>query len=487
MFLALDLGTTNVKALVTDSDGRPQARGSCHISLFHVGNDGVEQDLAEIWAATLSAIQQATHSVNPARIRAIGVSSQGGALQLLTAASLPQGRVISWLDQRGQRYDEALTGELGREWFLERIGHGRSGLAIGQLLRLRRQSPDLLVAPNRIGFVGDIIVSRLCGRGAQDGTSCGLTLLYNPALRDYDPELRSLLEIRVDQLPALISPREPAGSLLPEIAKATGLTAGIPVSAAVHDQYAAALGTRAVRPGRVLVGAGTAWVLLAVSDRLTEPVIDDAFVCNHLVEGLFGQIVSLVNGGSALTWALELMGLAGTDPAEIERLLESAPAGANGLTFWPFMTPFGASGLARGTKGRLSGLQLSHRPAHVVRAVVEGLAYELNRHLNFLRNAGIRIERLLMSGRAGSSRVTPQILADASGTPLECLSVGEGSLLGAAIIARGLLEGESSLASLAEAMVPAGRLVEPGASATFYQEQYERYLHSLPLVEADPP
>ena len=89
-----------------------------------------------------------------------------------------------------------------------------------------------------------------------------------------------------------------------------------------------------------------------------------------------------------------------------------------------------------------------------------------------------------MGGGAASSRVTTQILADATGLPLACLSTGEASLLGAAILARGLVETESSLADLSAAMVPPARRVEPGAQAPFYQEQYEEYLRSLPLQGA---
>ena len=118
--------------------------------------------------------------------------------------------------------------ELGQEWFAQRLGHCRAGFAIGQLLRLRQQDHALPAPPNRIGFVGDIIVSRMCGRPAQDGTSCSLTLLYNPALRDYDPDLLARLEVTAAQLPALLPAREPAGGLLPSFAQEVGLRAGIP-------------------------------------------------------------------------------------------------------------------------------------------------------------------------------------------------------------------------------------------------------------------
>jgi sugar (pentulose or hexulose) kinase len=356
-------------------------------------------------------------------------------------------------------------------------------LSIGQVLRLRKEQPGLLNPPHRLGFVGDLVVSRLCGTAAQDGTSAALTLLYNPARRAYDPDLLVRLCLSPEQLPVLSSPRVAAGGLLPAIARETGLTAGIPVSPAIHDQYASALGTGATKAGTVMVGAGTAWVLLAITDALPKPVTDEAFVCHHVVDGLWGQILSMVNGGSAVSWALEVTGHAGKHGAALDELLASAPPGSDGLVFWPFMSPFGPCGLTPGTKGRLDGLQLHHSAAHVIRAVVEGLACELNRYLGLLQGAGQKIGHLVMSGGAAGSRVTPALLADITGLPLLCFAEGDASLIGAAILARGLLEPKQPLALLAEAMGPSCQEVQPGAQAGFYQQQYQRYLASLPRLE----
>jgi xylulokinase len=484
MLLALDLGTSHVKALVTDARGRPLGRGSCPVPLFRLPGGGVEQEIEEIWQAALGAMGQALNAVPAGGIKAIGVSSQGGAMQVLDPDGRPLGRVISWLDQRGRPFDETLNAELGRDWFLQRIVHGGAWLSIGQILRLRQERPGTVDAPNRLGFVGDVVVGRLCGRAAHDGTSAALTLLYDPVQRTYDADLLARLGLRASQLPALLPPGEPAGGLRPAWARLTGLRAGIPVSAAVHDQYASALATGAVRAGTVMVGTGTAWVLLAVGDRLPVPVNHDALVSHHVVSGLWGQILSMVNGGSALDWALELLGLEGGDRAAVDELLGAAPAGSEGVVFWPFLTPFGATGLAPGARGRLSGLQLAHRPAHVVRAVVEGLAYELNRHLGFLRKVAQPIHQLVLGGGAAGSAVTPQIVADVTGLPLSCFAASEASLAGAAVIARGLLEPGQPLGGLAEAMLPPSRRVEPGAQASVYQGQYRRYLASLPLAES---
>jgi sugar (pentulose or hexulose) kinase len=270
-----------------------------------------------------------------------------------------------------------------------------------------------------------------------------------------------------------------AGGVSPETARATGLSAGTPVSAAIHDQYAAALGTGAVRPGRTMLGTGTVWVLLAVSDRPAEPILENAFVCHHVVEGLYGQIVSLVNGGSAVSWAMDVMGLGATDSGTLDQLLAKAPAASGGLCFYPFLAPSAPSGLTPGMKGRLAGLQLSHRPEHLARAVVEGLGFELKRHLECVQRAGIAVDKLVVGGAASTSRHTPQILADITRLPLACRSSEGASVLGAAVLARGLREPEHPLADLASEMVPPAREILPGPDAALYAGCFEKYMASL--------
>jgi L-xylulokinase len=194
----------------------------------------------------------------------------------------------------------------------------------------------------------------------------------------------------------------------------------------------------------------------------------------------------LVNGGSALAWALALTGRAGASGEEIDRLLESVPPGSDGLHCRPLLAALVPAGVAPLTRGQFSGLQLSHGAGHVVRAVLEGLAFELKRHIGFLRDAGLPIERLVLGGSAAASRVTPQMLAAVTELPLACAGSRAISTLGAAIIARGLCEPASPLVKLAEEMAPAASHVEPAAeAASLYRAQFEAYLRSLPLLEAN--
>ncbi|MHC4982116.1 MAG: xylulokinase [Planctomycetota bacterium] len=477
MFLGLDLGTTNVKAIVVDRTGQVLARASAPVGTHSIGPDGVEQDLEEIWSAARSVLVEAARTFPAGGIRALGVSSQGGALQVLNQAGKPVGRVVSWLDMRGRDYDAKLNAELGKDWFGEHTGHHGSALTIGQLLHLRQEGrlPDNF----HLGFVGDQIVKRLCGLAAHDATSLSLAMLYNPRLGNADPDLLARMGLSEDRLPSLLSPRQAAGGLNASVARATSLPEGIPVSPAIHDQYSAALAAGATNPGDVMVGTGTAWVLLAVSDKLPRAAGDDAFVCTHVVPEAYGQILPLRNGGSALAWAARLVGMDGADCDRIDQMAQTAPPGSEGLVFWPFLAASGEA-VANGTAGRLVGLRLSHTAAHLLRAVIEGLACELARYLRLLLETRVPAKRLVLCGGAARSRLTPQILANVVGLPVECLTETDTSAFGAAVIARGLAEPGADLAELARQMRPSARLVKPGHDRPRYAKLFEAYLASLP-------
>jgi len=476
MFLGLDLGTTNVKAVVVDDGGRVVAAGSAPLERYHAPDGGVEQDIEEIWLAACRAIRQAVGQVKAAEIRALGVSSQGGAMQPVDANDRPVGRVISWLDGRGRPFDRQLTNELGEAFFARHVGRAKSGITIGQVLRLRQQAPRLLGASARIAYVGDLIVGRLCGRRAHDATSLSIAMLLNPRLGRADPDLLERLQLREDQLPELLEATTPAGRLRTDAAEQTGLPAGIPVSPAVHDQYAASIGAGSVGPSDVCLGTGTAWVLVANTTRLTEPVTPEAFVCPHLVQGLYGQMLSMAGAGSAIEWVMRLLRGRRPSAKEIDEMLEAVPPGSDGLCFWPPAAPVARSDPSMGPGGRLTGITLAHTPNHLVRAAVEGLACELGRHLAFLTDAGLPVRRLAMCGPAAASRFTPQIVADVVDRPVACVTEPAVSAFGAAVVARTLVDRDTDLGELARRLAPAGRMLHPGENTPLYRRLFERYL-----------
>jgi len=483
VLLGLDLGTTNIKALLVDDEGRIIARGARPVALEHTPDGGIEQDLETIWLATLEAIREAGRSAagaGLAAVRAVGISSQGGAIQVRTPDGRCLGPVISWMDPRGVPFDERFEQNVGRDWLVRRTGHGHSNMAIGQVLRLRATRSGLLDPPAVLGFVGDAVVQRLCGRTAHDSSSLSICCLYNPWLQRADPELLERLGLSETQLPELIPVRRPAGPLRPEVARRTGLPAGIPVGPAVHDQYASALGCGAIRAGDVMLGAGTAWVLLAIADRLLPPIVPSAWVCNHLLPDRWGQLLSLVVGGSAFAWACDITGLSRSSPVgrdELDEILASVPPGCEGLRLWPFLD--GLGGERRPPDGRLLGLRLAHRREHLLRATVEGLCFELARQVGWIEKAGIPVGRLIMCGGASESRVTPQIVADVTGRPVVCPHERDTSAFGAAILAAGMIEAQAPLADVCVRMALKARELRPGDAAATYGPLVYEYVKAL--------
>jgi xylulokinase len=164
---------------------------------------------------------------------------------------------------------------------------------------------------------------------------------------------------------------------------------------------------------------------------------------------------------------------------ELDGAMMGVPPGCDGLRCRPQLASPGA-GLPPDTRGRLAGLRLSHGRAHLLRAVLEGLSLELARYLGFLTDAGIAVDRLVMCGGAAASRLAPQIVADATGLPVSCVTERAVSAHGAAVVARALAEGSRDLAGLSTQMAPPVRSVEPGAAAPLYRQLLNEYVASLP-------
>ncbi len=465
MIIGLDFGTTNVKGLLETPEGEVLAAAAAPVSLRTGPNGIAEQDMAEIAEAACSVLAELGRRPEKSEVRAIGVSAQGGALQILDAQGRPIGAVVSWLDQRGAAEDAALTQRLGPAWFARHTGHPRARGAVGQILRLRRQGPGGLPPGCGVGFVGDVGVAGLCGVRAHDATSLSIAGLYNPRKRAADPDLLEILEIDPATLPRLLPARSVAGRLRPEIARRTGLPAGIPVLPAVHDQYAAAAGAGIFRNGDVMVGTGTAWVLLAAMDRLLPPAAGAAFVCTHLVEGMFGQMLAPGTGGAAFDAVRRLVGYGQAAPEAVDALLAAAPMGCEGLRCLPLFSGNPPPGLSGSGYGAFENIRLHHEQRHFLRAVLEGLACELARNLGLFESAGIRPERLVLCGGAAASRVTPQLIADVTGLPVLCLARPAMSAHGAAVLAQAVVEPGTTLEQISTRMAGPARRIAPGAES----------------------
>jgi sugar (pentulose or hexulose) kinase len=473
MYLGMNFGTASANVVLVGPDGATVAGATAAVQPAGPGTDGrFEQNLEEFYAGALAAIRQIGQQADLKAVQAIGVAAQGGAFQMLDFRHKPMGGIVVARDRRGREFYQRLRRLWGDE-LVRLTGQDRTDCPYGQLLRLRAQRPLVLGPPNGVGYLGDVIVGRLCGRRAHDATSLSAAGLYNPRRRKVEPRLLEELELGRDRLPALLGPREAAGKVRNDVSRRTLLPAGAPVSAAVDNRYAAALTARVTAVGEALLLAGGPWGLLAVADRLGEP-LHGGSVCQHLVDGLFGHVVDLEAANSAVGWAMDQLNLRGSPPEEIAAMVAAVGVGAAGLRF-QLRRSDPQEDLPAGTPGRLLNATTDHKTGHGLRAIIEALAMELACRLGELAEQGVRVSRLTVIGRSPAALALPQIVADVTGLPVAHGLEGDPAATGAAILARGLLERRTSLADLARQMSPEPKVVNPGPEAGEYPRMVEKY------------
>ncbi|MFH1086266.1 MAG: FGGY family carbohydrate kinase [Chloroflexota bacterium] len=468
LLLALDLGTTTVRAVLFDPRGGVVAESACEQPIYHPQPDWAEIDSDERWAAAVVMIRACLGQMSgaAARVRAIGLTGLMHALTPLDEDGHCLDRAMAWMDQRCRPQAEWLAREHGA--LLERV-LGRTSLgttpSAPKLRWVAEHRPALVARARHWLLMKDLAAYRLCGAMATDPSDAGGTGLYDRRTGDWSDEMLALVGVRRETLPRIRLAGTLLGGVTPEAASATGLAAGTPVILGAGDVASTLLGARTggaenAPPQRGCLYLGTAaWAALPKGDGL-----------------VFG---STATTGAALTWALRLTGQGDPcgAPAAYARALSDAagvPPGANGLIFLPHLMGERGPHADPRAKGALFGLTLAHGPAEIVRAVLEGCALQLR--ATFDAVGWQREGDLVTVGGGAKSALWLQIIADATGAELLVPPVLEAGALGAAIQASVGVGLFPDVRAASDHLVRAGAPVRPDpARAALYDQVYAIY------------
>lgn len=439
LLLGLDMGTTAVKALLFDLDGRVRASTDRPYGLITPQAGWVEQDPEALWATAVAVLRALAAELRPdERVLALAQSSQGGTTIPVGAHGHPVYNAISWMDDRAQAECAALQQAGLAEAIYRRTGWPlMAGLPLQHIRWLRQQQPAIFAATQHFLFVNDFIAGRLTGRRCMNPSDASITQLFNIETGDWDDWLLELAGIGRAQLSPLQPSGAVIGALTAEAAALTGLPVGLPVINGAHDQYCAAVGMGVTRPGATLLSCGTAWVLLAVPADLAAGRRAGLALSCHAVPGRWGAIRSLGAVGTALEWLADnVWADADVDRearyAAINAAAAAARPGADGLLFYP---PAGGHAGSTAVRGGWVGLTLSHSRGDLARAVMEGVACEVRWAIEEMRAAGIGVDELTMVGGAARSPLWPQLVADLTETPVLVPGMTQAAAWGAAVIA----------------------------------------------------
>jgi xylulokinase len=433
--LGIDLGTSQLKALLTTLDGQVLGRGRAAYPVRVPAEGQAESDPENWWSATVTAVREALADCaargsasgdqgRDVRIEVTGlaIAGQMHGVVLAGADGTPSRPAIVWLDRRAAaeaaRYDR-----LPRE-ITEPLGNAASPGMAGPILSwLSRHEPETMEHARWALQPKDWLRLRLTGLPATDPTDASGTLLFSLPRRTWARDVIEALELPMDKLPDIREPAEIAGHLLPARAADLSLKPGIPVATGAADT-AAALHAAALADDEVMLTLGTGGQWIAPETRFRPAARTNLF---RAIDGYY-RLAAAQNVGATLDWVRTLFGVSW------QELYDTAarPWRPDTPVFLPYLTAERWDGAAR---GGWADLTLAHGKDDLLRAALEGVAFLLRERLEDLRAAGHRPASVVIGGGGTGHPAWRQLLADVLGLPLRPAPTTWLSPTGAAAIA----------------------------------------------------
>lgn len=483
VYLGIDAGTQSVKVIAYDAAARTVlAQQARPLELSATADGGREQNAADWVKALVEAIQALPGPVR-AQVRGLAVSGQQHGFVPLGRDNRALGPVKLWCDTSTSAECEDITATLGgaAACIAEAGNDLRVGYTASKLRWTRQHRPEVDAALDGIALPHDYLNLWLTGQRFMEAGDASGTGWLDVRRRDWSPAMLAATDERRDLaalLPPLVGP-EQGYTLLPAVAALLGLPPGTRVAVGGGDNMMAAIGTGAVREGRLSMSLGTSGTLFAWS---ATPCVDAqgrwAAFCAS--DGGWLPLICTMNCTIATG---QVAALLGQSPAQCEDLLAQSTPGADGLVMLPFFNGERSPDLPL-ARGALHGLDLHNlTPANLYRAAMEGASYSLRLGHDALVEGGLHGQRLVLTGGGANSPAWRQLIADLFQLPVVVPVQAEGAAFGAALQALWLCEGQGrALADLVDEHLqfdPALAARPDPARAAAYEAGYQRFVHHL--------
>jgi xylulokinase len=451
-----------------------------------------EQDPSDWWRACGVAVRKALaeHGLRGNEISCVGLSGQmHGAVLLDEQARIVRPALI-WCDVRTEKQSRDLTDAVGAERLLQlTCNPALTNFTLTKCLWVRENEPENWRKVRSLMLPKDYVRLQLTGERATDVSDASGTLLLDVAHRRWSKEILELVQIDAALLPKLYESPEICGRISAAGAAATGLASGTPVVAGAGDQAAGAIGMGVVLPGTVSATIGTSGVVFAATGR---PALDPKGRLHtfcHAVPERWTVMGVTQAAGLSLRWFRDQFGVSANHQLEsYESLITeaaNAPAGCEGLLFAPYLMGERTPHLDPAARGMLVGLTASHTRAHIVRAILEGVAFSLRDTFTIFREIEVPAETIRLGGGGARSALWRQIQADIYGHCVETVEAEEGAAYGAAILAGVGAKAWPSVDAACNAVVRVAGKVSPNSEDSLVlQKAYAVYRRIYPAMKS---
>lgn len=434
--LGIDIGTTGTKTLLFREDGKLMEGAYCPYVTETPAVGRSEQNPQDWWNAVVQTVRQVCRDAEIAKdIMAISLSTQGGTMVPVDSDFAPVRPAIVWNDTRCDCESQCFSEQFGDGTIYRKTGWALApGQNLMQIRWMKDHEAELFEKTAYFLSVPDYISYQMTGIAAVDTSNAGINQLTDIVRGDYDRQLLDFAGITREQLPKIVQSGTPIGPLTAGAAGELGLHTDVVLVAGAHDQYAVALGAGACENNDILVGTGTCWVVTRISDK---PDFSSGLAqSTAAVPGKWGSLKSLSAGGVCLEWWRKDLAADETgEPIPFEKIntcISKREAAEDGLFFYPFGGYAGGGETIQ--KAAFTGLDLSHDRYHLARAIMEGVAFQLDWMLEDF-GSDTCVKELKLTGGATRSELWCQMVADISGLPIRVPQIPDLACAGAAILA----------------------------------------------------
>lgn len=475
--LGIDIGTSACKVAVFDEDGKVLAQANRPYRVYYPQNGWAEQNTEEWWEAICDAVREALseESVSAEQIKGIGVDGQSwSAIPVDENGSVLHNTPI-WMDTRARHLCEKVKKEIGADEIFRVAGNDfLPSYVTPKLLWFKEERPEVFQKTHKFLQSNSYIVMKLTGEMSQEYSQCYGIHFFHMEKLSYDMALAEKMGLSPDMMPKLYGCDEIVGSVTEEAAKKTGLKAGTPVVAGGLDAACGALGAGVYRPGETQEQGGQAGGMSICTDKaLSHKAL---ILGTHVVPGLWLLQGGTVGGGGALKWFRQELG-GGMSFDELTAEAAEAPPGSDGVLFLPYMAGERSPIWNPDAKGVFYGLSFDKTRGHLIRSVLEGVAFSLEHNLRTAAETGIHVDTLNAMGGASNSVLWTQIKADVTGKTIRVPSSDTATTLGAAILAGVGCGVYGSYGEAVNRTIRMTRVQEPNPeNKAVYDRSMERYL-----------
>jgi len=491
LLLGIDVGTGGSRAVVINETGQIVASATVEHEPFASPQTGwAEQDPDDWCRASIAAIREVVShdNVSPDEIAAVGLSGQMHGSVLLNERDEVVRPALIWCDQRTDKQCEQLTQQIGAEQLIKlTCNPALTGFTLPKMLWVRDNEPEAWQQVRSVLLPKDYVRFRLTGDKATDVADASGTLLLNVAERKWSDEMLAATEIDVSLLPTVFESPEITGTISSSAAELTGLRAGTPVVGGAGDQAGGAVGIGIVQPGAVSATIGTSGVVFAATNS---PALDPkgrVHTFCHAVPGRWHVMGVTQGAGLSMRWFRDQFGAGMGEGDPYDRMTEEAAqveSGSNGLLWAPYLMGERTPHLDPHARAALVGLTASHTRAHVIRAIMEGVAFSLRDSFEIFNEMKVPVETIRLGGGGARSALWRQIQADIYGRAVATVEAEEGAAYGVAMLAGVGVRTWPSVDAACAAVVRTRDRVEPEAkSKKTLDRQYKTYQAMYPALK----